>query len=214
MVAICYSGFTSAAGFDYKQESDTDSPTIWTASYVQSISGHNCMIHLLTSVCAWKCGTCTEMVPAWGKSCQSSSLGQILPFSNQETSSWSTLLTVDIVRSHVWVRDAGNSHCFLSIVAVPPNPHLFLSYVSPDLCSGHLFQRLDELKGTLRGDHFQCLQDHFDWNRSERSPTIHSMVSKHSYPWVNVWIHGLWQILSHCAEEDRVFSALDQKHSN
>lgn len=114
MVANCHSGFTNAAGFDYKQESDTDSPTIWTAFYVQSISGHNCMIHLWTSVCAWKCGTCTEMVPAWGKSCQFSSPGQILPFSKQETSSWSTLLTVDIVRSHVWVRDGGNSHCFLS----------------------------------------------------------------------------------------------------
>lgn len=102
----------------------------------------------------------------------------------------------------------------LKIVTVPPNPHLFFSYVSPDLCSGHLFRRLDELKGTLRGDHFQCLQDHFDWNRSERKPTVHSTVSRHSYPWVNVWIHGLWQILSHCAEEDGVFSALDQKHSN
>lgn len=102
----------------------------------------------------------------------------------------------------------------LRIVAVPPNPHLFLSHVSTDLCSGHLFQRLDELEGTPRGDHFQCLQDHFDWNRSEGNPTIHSMVSKHSYPWVNVWIHGLWQILPHSAEEDGVFSALDQKHSN
>lgn len=64
----------------------------------------------------------------------------------------------------------------LRVVAVPSNPHLFLSHVSTDLC----IQRLDELKGTLRGDHFQCLQDHFDWNKAERNPTIHSMESKHS----------------------------------
>lgn len=102
----------------------------------------------------------------------------------------------------------------LRIVVVPPNPHVFLSHVSTDLCSGHFLQRLDELKGTLRGDHFQCLQDHFDWNRAERNATVHSMVSKHSHPWLNVWIHGLWQICPHCAEEDGVFSALDQKYSN
>lgn len=116
MVANCYSGFNSAAGFDYKQESDTDSPTIWTASYVQSISGHNCITHLLTSICAWKCGTCAEIVSAWGKLPQSSSLQQTLPFFNscQETSSWPNLLTVGFVRSHVWVREGGNSHCFIS----------------------------------------------------------------------------------------------------
>lgn len=101
----------------------------------------------------------------------------------------------------------------LRIVAVPPNPHVFLSHVSADLCSSHLLQRLDELKVTLRGHHFQCLQDHFDWNRAKRNPTIHSKVSKNSHLWVNIWTNALWQICPHSAEEDGIFSALDQKHS-
>lgn len=101
----------------------------------------------------------------------------------------------------------------LRIVAVPPNPHVFLSHVFTDMCSGHLLQRLDELKGTLRGDNFQCLQDHFDWNRVERNPTIHRKVSKHSHPRVNVWTHAQWQICPHSAKENGVFSALDQKQS-
>jgi len=94
MVAHCHGDFTSAAGFDYELESGTEFPPIQTASYVQSISGHNCMTYSLTFIYSCKCGTYTEVVPTLGKPPQSSSLKQTLPFSNsyRETSSWSTLL--------------------------------------------------------------------------------------------------------------------------
>lgn len=152
------------------------------------------------------------MVPAGGKSPQSFSLEQTLPFSNscQDTSSWPTLKVLSEVilgSGVVAILPASSQDCSWA----PKPPRLPPPCVYRAMQWSLWLQRLDEFKGTLRGDNFQCLQDHFDWNRAERNPTIHSKVSKHSHPRVNVWTYTLWQICPHSAEENGVFSALDQK---
>lgn len=117
------------------------------------------MIYSLTSVYAWKCGTCTEVVPTLGKSPLSSSLKQTLPFFNSSQETSSTLLILEVFTSFVWARGGPNSHCFL----------WGLKLCSPRLCLLCVYRpvkwsltpdwSLDGLKGTLRVDHFQSLQD-------------------------------------------------------
>lgn len=82
------------------------------------------MIYSLSSVYAWECGTCTEVVSIPGKSPQSSPLKHMLPFSKsyQEISSSSTFGTLDVFRNCVWPRGGPNIYCFLVAAPHPPPP--------------------------------------------------------------------------------------------